>query len=455
MSASPIATQPATQVTIPQGVSPWSVQAAPPFKWFTTTHILIAVNCLIFAAMLAYSIHKTGLEKFMNMPIFARFDKAMLFQWGANHAWHSFTGQYWRLITSIFIHGDFAHLAGNMLFLWALGRRLDRIFGNAKAFVIFMLTGIGSSLLSANWDTTALSFGASGAVYGQAGVLICLLIFGNLDFSYRDKRALTIWLILLTPDMFLTPAGVLLGHLPKEVDNAGHLGGLVSGLVLGGILAWTLRSPQPRRAALQFRTLAFASLALATLLALTIGIRIDMIRQYHQELALEKEWTTDFWAAMIVERQRVVSQKPNDAKAHAVLADAYSAKHRFEDAVAEYRRALEIAPGNPSFQYQLALTYLSMGRPRDAAPLFRESKAHGYTASDMEREHAATFREYAATLMIAREFEAAEKMLRQALALDSKSRAAHEMLAQVLEQLGKKTEAEQERKLAEQLPPSD
>jgi rhomboid protease GluP len=140
--------------------------------WLSTTRILIACNVLVFLAMLIHSLSITGMQAFLNTRIAANFDSELLRRWGSLYGPLALGGQFWRVITSQFVHLNAVHLMFNMLFLWRLGKPLDRLFDRTQTLGIYLLTGAAASVCSLGWQPLADSVGASGGVYGQAGVLI-------------------------------------------------------------------------------------------------------------------------------------------------------------------------------------------------------------------------------------------------------------------------------------------
>src|SRR6266481_420855 len=130
--------------------------------WLSARNILIVANTLVFFAMLFNLAYLKGPD---NTPVAGNFSLEQLLRWGANYGPYTLGGQYWRVVTSVFLHLNILHLAWNMLFLWRLGGLVQRLLGNAITFAIYILTGIGGSLLSLSWHPTTVSVGASGAVF--------------------------------------------------------------------------------------------------------------------------------------------------------------------------------------------------------------------------------------------------------------------------------------------------
>jgi len=263
------AVSPALQET----VAPFQ-EPPPSRKGLSTTSLLILCNTLIFYAMLTHSIYITGIEKFLNTVIFANFDSALLQKWGSDYGPLTLTGQFWRVITSTFVHLNFLHLADNMLFLWGFGRYLDRLFTRAQAFAIYLVTGAAGDILSLAWDPIRNSCGASGAIYGQAGVLIALLCFARSNFSRRDIRNLLLWII------FLMPIELLWGHVSKRTGYAAHLGGILCGFGIGILLARTFRLSPDDRAVRQRRVWQLAAVPLVILFTIVMQVRRNAVMGY-------------------------------------------------------------------------------------------------------------------------------------------------------------------------------
>jgi membrane associated rhomboid family serine protease len=239
----------------------------PDQKRLSATSLLIIVNTAIFYAMIAYWIYITDSDKFRNTLVFARFDPDVMRSWGSDYGPLTLTGQFWRVITSTFLHFNFPHLAFNMLFLWGLGKPMERLFTRAQMLGIYLLTGTAASISSLYWYPLTTSAGASGAVYGLAGVWIALLIFGRLGLSRRTVIRILIWLFLSIP------FGLLSGHASEHTDYAGHAGGIISGLSIGVLLALTFRRPEAKHAVRQRALLRLAAVALVILFTIVMQVR--------------------------------------------------------------------------------------------------------------------------------------------------------------------------------------
>jgi len=139
-------------------------------------------------------------------------------------------GQWYRLFTAIFIHFGVNHFLANIMGLLVFGTRVERYFGRIAFLVIYIFAGLLGSLFSL-YITTAYAAGASGAIYGLIGA-----IFIYTRMTGRSVELMT-WYILF---MFIG-VGIAMGFITDGVDNAGHLGGLVGGLIVGAGMVGVLK----------------------------------------------------------------------------------------------------------------------------------------------------------------------------------------------------------------------
>src|ERR1700735_4528074 len=182
-------------------------------------------------------------------------------RWGANWGPLPLSGEWWRLLSCVVVHGALIHIAFNMRCLWNLGALAESLYGRWTYAAIYLICGVGASLASVAWHPGTPSVGASGAIFGLAGALIAAFKLG--EFSV-PRSALTGTLRSLA--MFVV-YNLVFGAVIGTTDNAAHIGGLVTGLILGALIA--LIAPQqghsPRRAAIFIAAvLAFAGVAAAT-----------------------------------------------------------------------------------------------------------------------------------------------------------------------------------------------
>lgn len=139
-------------------------------------------------------------------------------------------GEYYRIISSLFLHGNSTHLFNNMMILLFLGAMLEKELGHVRFLVLYFLSGIGGNLLSlyvkVREAEAAVSIGASGAVFGLDGVLVAMVLFwGKKPNDMTPQRVILVVLLSLYS-----------GFTSTNVDNAAHIGGLITGFTAGCIV---------------------------------------------------------------------------------------------------------------------------------------------------------------------------------------------------------------------------
>ncbi len=132
-------------------------------------------------------------------------------------------GQLWRFLTPLFLHGGLLHLGFNSYFLYIFGRQVERLFGGTRFLIIYLLSGITGTLFSFLFSQQN-SIGASGALFGLMGAWVALL--------YQNRKLLADTNRHLRSILMVIGINLLIGLSPG-IDNWGHLGGLVGGLILG------------------------------------------------------------------------------------------------------------------------------------------------------------------------------------------------------------------------------
>ncbi|KAL0400787.1 UNVERIFIED_CONTAM: RHOMBOID-like protein 3 [Sesamum latifolium] len=135
--------------------------------------------------------------------------------------------QGWRLISCIWLHAGVIHLLANMLSLVFIGIRLEQQFGFVRIGIIYLVSGFGGSILSSLFIRNRISVGASGALFGLLGAMLSELITNWSIYSNKVAALLTLLVIVLI--------NLAVGILP-HVDNFAHIGGFLTGFLLGFIL---------------------------------------------------------------------------------------------------------------------------------------------------------------------------------------------------------------------------
>lgn len=139
-----------------------------------------------------------------------------------------YNNQWWRLITAMFLHGGMLHIICNMYTLYIIGPQVERFYGKIKFSIIYFGSGIASSLLSLIFRPNSISVGASGAIFGLFGALLIYLIKNKEKFTKASINNILIVIII----------NLLVGFSVSNIDNYGHIGGLLFG-VLSSVLIMT------------------------------------------------------------------------------------------------------------------------------------------------------------------------------------------------------------------------
>lgn len=191
-----------------------------PRRGFFITPIIIDLNILIFMAMVI-----SGLG-------FTYFKGSDLLNLGANYRPLTTNGQWWRLLTNTFLHGGLMHVLANMYGLLFVGLFLEPILGKIKYTFVYLATGILASAASIWWYDATVSVGASGAIFGLYGFFLACLLLKVFPPEF-GKAFLASTLIFIGFNLLMGIAG--------GIDNAAHIGGLLSGFILGLIMSGQLR----------------------------------------------------------------------------------------------------------------------------------------------------------------------------------------------------------------------
>ena len=135
-------------------------------------------------------------------------------------------GEWYRLFSSLFLHGDILHLAFNTSALWVLGRMCETMYGAFRSVLLFLLSGLGGALLSWTMGAT-LTVGASGALFGLIGALVLL------GWKYKDELSHDLGFLLRTRLFVIGILNLVLGLFIPMIDNPSHFGGFIIGIILG------------------------------------------------------------------------------------------------------------------------------------------------------------------------------------------------------------------------------
>ena len=179
------------------------------------TVLLILANILVFTV-----VEFTGGSE----------DTMHMLQCGAAYTPAIMQGEYYRIFTSMFLHFGPQHLGNNMLVLFVLGGRLERTVGKLKYLLIYLLGGMGGNLLCLFLELDsadfAVSAGASGAIFGLTGSMLCLAIINHGRVGNVTKQGMFVMILI----------SLYTGFTSGGVDNFAHIGGLLTGILVTALL---------------------------------------------------------------------------------------------------------------------------------------------------------------------------------------------------------------------------
>jgi len=265
-----------------------------------------------------------------------RFSQQQSVLWGANWGPLTLSGDYWRLVTAGFLHGNIIHIATNMWCLWSLGPICERFFGKWQTVAIYLLTGVGGALLSIAYNPERMEVGASGAVFGIVGALIVGLKFGDFSLSEGHRKAILSSVISFAVINFILGFGIT--GFGGNIDNLCHLGGFVSGLIVGLPLAAFAR----KNVVLQIGVLLLTAGALTAAGRQLVEAHGSDGQLARAQMAADK----GDWPATIQIMEKYTAAHPEDEKALVFLAAIYDRNQQRQQAITTLERALKANPSS-------------------------------------------------------------------------------------------------------------
>ena len=231
--------------------------------WTSVTNLVVAANVAVFIVMGALG---AGWIEPESMMPYVRY--------GANNGGVTTDGEWWRLVTCMFMHYGLIHLFMNMWALFQTGHLVEKLLGRSLYALAYLGSGIIASLASIFWNGDRIwSAGASGAIFGVYGAL--------LGYMLREKHGLprVIFQPMLKSTLLFSGYNILYGLANPRIDNAAHIGGLLSGIALGWVLAIPVdQAARTQQTGARFRLgllVAGAAIAAGILLAPRFDYRLQ------------------------------------------------------------------------------------------------------------------------------------------------------------------------------------
>jgi len=280
----------------------------------------------------------------------------VLLDFGASFNPYFRRGEYWRLVMPMFLHIGWLHLIVNSYALFILGPILERVYGYGRFALLYVAAGVGGSALSMGLSRN-ISAGASGAIFGIAGAM---LVAG---YMHRDAiprhwgrafgRGILPFIVL----------NLIFGFAVRGIDYWGHLGGLLSGMVLAAFIPPPVHDLAPWSGGERTSQAVVAVPILVVALAMaSTAQHYVMSRDVNRLLREGERLHTVHQDAEALERFRAAAQRsPRDEHPHEMMGALYLREQQFDKAIQEYSEAVRLSPGAPEAQLALGVAYRMKG----------------------------------------------------------------------------------------------
>ncbi|WP_226583033.1 rhomboid family intramembrane serine protease [Halobacillus litoralis] len=315
------------------------------------TYVLLALNILIFM----YIEWKGDTTSVLT-----------LIDYGAKYNPAIVEGEWWRILTSMFLHIGMIHLFMNMLALFYLGVAVERIYGSGRFFFIYMLAGLFGGLASFMLNPHVAA-GASGAIFGLFGALI----FFGIQYKQLFFRTLG-WNLI-----FIILLNISFGLLVPQVDNGAHIGGLIGGFLASAFIQMPKHKIGKMQAgAFVLYLLAFGAMAYIGFTGWLNGEQTYSQVQETQELNQRGDYDR------VIEQTTTSLENPGIYEAELLFnrSYAYVKTGRSKKAKEDLESVVSIAPEMAEAHYNLALLYQEEGQVKKAAE-------HAATAVSLKPEN--------------------------------------------------------------------
>lgn len=290
------------------------------------TYFLLIINIIMFALLEI----KGGSTNVENLIIFgAKYNPAII------------DGEWWRLISSMFLHVGFLHLAMNMLALYYLGTAVERIFGSSRFILIYFLAGLGGSLTSFVFMSN-VSAGASGAIFGLFGALLFFgVIHKRLFLQTMGRNVLSIVAI-----------NIVFGFVVPQIDISAHLGGLIAGFLAAAIVQL------PKKGKITHQLYAFIAYIVISAGLVIFGLQNSVNQITYQLIKIEEYIATEDYEA-VVGAVTDALEHPDQFEAELLFqrSIAYIKLNQDHAAIKDLEKSVSIKSDFSEAYYNLAILY--------------------------------------------------------------------------------------------------
>ncbi|CQR46845.1 Rhomboid protease GluP [Paraliobacillus sp. PM-2] len=278
-------------------------------------------------------------------------DTEVLIEYGAKYNPAILRGEWWRIVSSMFLHIGLLHLMMNMLALHVVGTVVERIYGNTRFFIIYFIAGIVGGVTSFAFSPQVAA-GASGAIFGLFGAL--------LYFGINHKR-------IFFQTMGWNVIGVILfniifGLVVPQIDNGAHIGGLLGGFLAAAIVYFPKKKKSFQQIAATMVTISL------TFLVVDYGLSNESVQQKANQFEISRQLQRinefvqqEDYELIIHTATTALEQEPNKYQAELLFYRSYAYLYleQTSNALSDLQELVRIAPNKiPEAHYNLALIYL-------------------------------------------------------------------------------------------------
>jgi len=366
------------------------------------TLVILGINVVVFLLM-TFAGGSTNTE--------------VLLDFGASFSPYFRRGEYWRLIMPMFLHIGWLHLIVNSYALFILGPILERVYGYGRFALLYVAAGMGSSALSMSLSGS-IAAGASGAIFGIAGAMLVAGYLHRELIPPRWGRALGRGIL---PFIVIN---LIFGFSVRGIDNWGHLGGLLTGMVLAALIPPPAHGPAPQFGEEPPSQAMIVLPAVVVALAMASTAQHYMISRDVTRLLREGErLRAAHQDAKALERFQAAAQRsPHDERPHEMIGALYLREQQYDKAIQEYSEAVRLSPGAPDAQFALGVAYRMKGDLRKAQQAIEAALGKNPTTTDGQRLLADLYAEQ-------KLYSEAVQHYKQALQIEPQSAASHNNLA--------------------------
>lgn len=304
------------------------------------TYTLILIYIVIWLCMILY----------LN-----RFSDVKLLEVGGLVHFNVVHGEWYRLISSMFLHFNFEHILMNMLSLFIFGKIVESIIGSWRMLIIYIISGLYGNFVSLSFNTTTISVGASGAIFGLIGSIFVIMYLSK-NFNKKMIGQLLIALVVL----------IVFSLFMSNINIMAHLGGFISGVLIT-LIGYYFKTQ---------RSLFWSFLIVFLLIFIILQIRIFTISEdnIYDKLIRDEMIKGNYSEAKNVVKQTLNNNYADD-ETYYLSGLITATKSSQAEAVSEWERGLRKFPNSGVLNYELAIANRSLSDDKKALKYIKKAVA--------------------------------------------------------------------------------